>query len=169
MDIQCKRNVSEQWYCCRDLKKIPRCHSCKGRMLQLWDEVGCKEQGPWEDACSSLWPSTKNYEVKRLFYSLGGFNMFYADCFPLINISQKDCQDIINPLGGDDEASLSDFVSIVDIHYKSESIYSKVVLKISGDNDVIDCRWSTIFPLVIDLPCNSDGTLIFYIRRLPFE
>ncbi|GLJ55167.1 hypothetical protein SUGI_1184030 [Cryptomeria japonica] len=132
-----------------------------------------KEQGLWEDACSSLWPSTANHEVKQLIFSMGGFNKFYADCFPLINVSKqlivnsrKDCQEILNPLDEDDDREeiddavfLSDFVSVVDIHYNSEAFYSKIVWEIPAADDIIDCRSSTIFPLVINLPCDSDGTL----------
>ncbi|GLJ55168.1 hypothetical protein SUGI_1184040 [Cryptomeria japonica] len=132
-----------------------------------------KEQGLWEDVCSFLWPSTANHEVKQLILSLGGFKKFYANCFPLINVSKqfiisskKDCQEFLNPLDEDDRKEIddavfhSDYVSVVDIHYNNEAIYSKIVWEIPAADDIIECRSSSIFPLVIDLPCGSDGTLV---------
>ena len=42
------------------------------------------EEDLWENACTSLWPSTRLDDVRSLIVSVGGFRKFYADCFTLI-------------------------------------------------------------------------------------
>ncbi|KAH9317516.1 hypothetical protein KI387_019285 [Taxus chinensis] len=107
--------------CCSDLRSI------------------ADEETLWEHLCRSLWPSTGNSMIRRLISSLGGFKKFYADCFPLIDVSkqpmissQEDDQKNFSPSSledyddevNDDTVSRSDFVSLVDIHYNDKAIYS---------------------------------------------
>nr|XP_043622366.1 probable F-box protein At2g36090 isoform X1 [Erigeron canadensis]XP_043622367.1 probable F-box protein At2g36090 isoform X1 [Erigeron canadensis] len=123
-----------------------------------------KEERVWEDVCSSLWPSTKRDDVKRLILSIGGFKKFYADCFPLIvnkdvpEFRWKDYPEYSEEwaeaefYGDYDElenVSPSDFVSIVDIKYKEKTICSKVIWGIPNAN--VYNGWFSDCPFRIDL------------------
>jgi hypothetical protein len=120
-------------------------------MVQLWQEqavlvltsVPYQMKDLWENACRSLWPSTRRDDVRNLIVSVGGLRKFYADCFTLI--LNKDVPVVqtneTNPFAEewtesdyyyDDldelENSLpSDFVSLIDIWYKDRVLYSKVI------------------------------------------
>lgn len=128
-----------------------------------------KEEKIWENICSSMWPSTKNDDVKTLISSIGGFKKFYADCFPLIvNKSVPDFRWSDYPeypeelteaeyYGDFDEfenVSPSDFVSIVDIRYKDKTICSKVIWGIPNANGFNG--WFSNCPFRIDLFTFSD-------------
>ncbi|CAL4914463.1 unnamed protein product [Urochloa decumbens] len=104
----------------------------------------------WENACTSLWPSTRQDDVRSLIVSVGGFRKFYADCFTLI--LNKDVPVVqtneTNPFAEewaesdyyyDDidelENSLpSDFVSLIDVWYKDCPLYSKVIWRIPNSD-----------------------------------
>ncbi|PWA53027.1 F-box domain-containing protein [Artemisia annua] len=128
-----------------------------------------KEEKIWENICSSMWPSTKNDDVKTLISSIGGFKKFYADCFPLIvNKSVPDFRWSDYPeypeelteaeyYGDFDEfenVSPSDFVSIVDIRYKDKTVCSKVIWGIPNANGFNG--WFSNCPFRIDLFTFSD-------------
>ncbi|KAF8401651.1 hypothetical protein HHK36_012597 [Tetracentron sinense] len=128
-----------------------------------------KEERIWENACFSLWPSTKRDDVRNLISSIGGFRKFYADCFPLIvnkyvpvvqwdsylaypeEWAEADYYGDENEL---ESISPSDFVSIVDIRYKDKAIYSKVIWGIP-DTDGFN-GWFYNCPFRIDLFGYSD-------------
>lgn len=85
-----------------------------------------REERLWENACSSMWPSTDRQDVKALISSIGGFRKFYADCFPpIFNKVYREYPvewTEAEYYGDADElnnVSPSDFVSIVDIRYSS--------------------------------------------------
>ncbi|XP_071741851.1 probable F-box protein At2g36090 [Rutidosis leptorrhynchoides] len=129
-----------------------------------------KEERLWENVCSSMWPSTKSDDVKNLILSTGGFKKFYADCFPLIvNKEVPEFKWSDYPEYPDEElteaeyygdfdefesVSPSDFVSIVDIRYKDETICSKVIWGIPNANGVNG--WFSNCPFRIDLFTFSD-------------
>ncbi|KAM7254038.1 hypothetical protein ACFE04_031720 [Oxalis oulophora] len=125
-----------------------------------------KEQQLWENVCSSMWPSTSREDVKLLILSIGGFQKFYADCFPLIvnkevNEYQWNWNDYreypeewteAEYYGDMDESESmlpSDFVSIVDIRYKDKTICSKVLWGIPDANGFN--AWFYSCPFRIDL------------------
>ncbi|XP_051141754.1 probable F-box protein At2g36090 [Andrographis paniculata] len=123
-----------------------------------------KEERLWEDACTSMWPSTNRDDVKNLISSIGGFKNFYADCFPLIVSKEvpefhwNDYYDFPEEwtdaeyYGDDDEVeniSPSDFVSIVDIRYNDTTICSKVLWGIPNTNSFNG--WFYSCPFRIDL------------------
>ncbi|KAL7172343.1 hypothetical protein ACSBR2_031938 [Camellia fascicularis] len=108
-----------------------------------------KEERLWENVCSSMWPSTNREDVKSLISSIGGFEKFYADCFPLIvnkevpefrwndHLEYPEEWTEAEYYGDMDEfesISPSDFVSIVDIRYKDRTICSKVLWGIPNAN-----------------------------------
>ncbi|KAH9292389.1 hypothetical protein KI387_042420 [Taxus chinensis] len=145
--------------CCSDLRSI------------------ADQETLWEHLCRSLWPSTGNEGVQSLISSFGGFKKLYANCFPLVDVSKQieDHQKNFNPSSfedyddevHDDTVSLSDFVSLVDIHYNNKAIYSEVSWKIPAAHDImIDNRSSTIFPLVINLPCDTSEGGLFPISTI---
>lgn len=122
------------------------------------------EERLWENVCSSMWPSTRNEDVKTLILSIGGFKKFYADCFPLIvnksvpEFRWSDYPEYSEELteaeyyGDFDEfenVSPLDFVSIVDIRYKEKIICSKVIWGIPNSNGVNG--WFSNCPFRIDL------------------
>ncbi|PKI53194.1 hypothetical protein CRG98_026395, partial [Punica granatum] len=99
-----------------------------------------REERLWENVCSSLWPSTNREEVKNLISSIGGFRKFYADCFPLIvNKEVPDYQwneyleyneewneaDYYGDVDELESISPSDFISLVDVRFKDQIIFSK--------------------------------------------
>ncbi|XP_028086939.1 F-box protein At2g27310-like isoform X1 [Camellia sinensis] len=123
-----------------------------------------KEERLWENVCSSMWPSTNREDVKSLISSIGGFEKFYADCFPLIvnkEVPEFRWNDYLEYpeewteaeyYGDMDEfesISPSDFVSIVDIRYKDRTICSKVLWGIPNANGFNG--WFSNCPFRIDL------------------
>ncbi|TVU46993.1 hypothetical protein EJB05_06567 [Eragrostis curvula] len=123
------------------------------------------EEDLWENACRSLWPSTRGDDVRSLIISVGGFRKFYADCFTLI--LNKDVPVVqtneTNPFAEewtesdyyyDDldelENSLpSDFVSLIDIWYKDRVLYSKVIWGVPNSDGANG--WFYNCPFRIDL------------------
>ncbi|KAG2538948.1 hypothetical protein PVAP13_9NG577600 [Panicum virgatum] len=97
------------------------------------------EEDLWENACTSLWPSTRLDDVRSLIVSVGGFRKFYADCFTLI--LNKDV-----PL---ENSQPSDFVSLIDIWYKDRVLYSKVIWGIPNSDGANG--WFYNCPFRIDL------------------
>lgn len=142
-----------------------------------------KEEKIWESACYSVWPSTKNEEVKALILSIGGFRKFYSDCFPLIVNKElpviqfdsyleypeewEDEADYYGDLAVDESISPSDFVSMVDILYKDKPIYSKVLWGIL-DSDGFN-GWFYNCPFRVDLLdySNSDEIMLSVADGLP--
>lgn len=127
-----------------------------------------KEERLWENVCSSMWPSTSGDDVRSLISSIGGFKKFYADCFPLIvnkevpefrfndylhypeEWNEADYYDDMDEL---ETFSPSDFVSIVDIRYKDQTICSRVLWGIPNANGFNG--WFFNCPFRIDLLTNS--------------
>jgi hypothetical protein len=129
------------------------------------------EEDLWENACRSLWPSTRRDNIRSLIVSVGGFRKFYADCFTLI--LNKDVPVVqtneTNPFAEewtesdyyyDDldelENSLpSDFVSLIDIWYKDRVLYSKVIWGVPNSDG--GNGWFYKCPFRIDLFHQSTG------------
>lgn len=121
-----------------------------------------REEHTWEELCSSLWPSTRNEEVRSLISALGGFRKFYTDCFPTVLHPERGSAIHCNLEFGKSEelrseycdkelhsVSPSDFVSLVDVHYRDKAIYSKILWGIPG---AADCNgWFCNCPFSIDL------------------
>ncbi|GLJ55214.1 hypothetical protein SUGI_1184740 [Cryptomeria japonica] len=115
-----------------------------------------RQENMWEEACSNLWPSTVNTDVKQLINSsLGGFRNFYANCFPCIayETSEKDfnCSEMKKIC--DDSLELhscdpSDFVSLVDVWYMDKIVYSKILWGIPNASNVED--WFCNRPFRVD-------------------
>ncbi|CAI9107896.1 OLC1v1007377C2 [Oldenlandia corymbosa var. corymbosa] len=127
-----------------------------------------KEERLWENVCSSMWPSTSRDDVKSLISSVGGFKKFYADCFPLIvnkEVPEFRFNDYLQypdewteaEYYGDldelENISPSDFVSIVDIRYKDQTICSKVLWGIPNADSFNG--WFYNCPFRIDLLANA--------------
>ncbi|GLJ55212.1 hypothetical protein SUGI_1184710 [Cryptomeria japonica] len=115
-----------------------------------------RQENMWEEACSNLWPSTVDTDVKQLISSsLGGFRNFYANCFPCIayESSEKDfnCSEMKKIC--DDSLELhscdpSDFVSLVDVWYMDKIVYSKILWGIPNACNVED--WFCNRPFRVD-------------------
>ncbi|GLJ55201.1 hypothetical protein SUGI_1184530 [Cryptomeria japonica] len=97
-----------------------------------------RQEGLWEEACCSVWPSTKNTDAKQFISSsLGGFRNFYASCFPFIDYDQSESSETnsrrLRNLG--DANYPSDFVCLVDVQYNNKFIYSQVLWGIPAPED----------------------------------
>ncbi|GLJ55213.1 hypothetical protein SUGI_1184730 [Cryptomeria japonica] len=115
-----------------------------------------RQENMWEEACSNLWPSTVDTDIKQLISSsLGGFRNFYANCFPSIvyesnekdfNYSEmkKICYDSLELHTCDP----SDFVSLVDVWYMEKTVYSKILWGIPNASNVED--WFCNRPFRVD-------------------
>ncbi|KAL5995901.1 hypothetical protein ACLOJK_025974 [Asimina triloba] len=130
-----------------------------------------REERIWENVCHSLWPSTTSEDVRNLISSIGGYRKFYADCYPLIVNKDVPVVQWENDIefaeewaeadyyGDDvdefDSVSPSDFVSIVDVWYKDEAIYSKVIWGIPDSDGVYG--WFNNCPFRIDLLSYVNG------------
>eukprot|EP00257_Ricinus_communis_P027726 XP_025015140.1 probable F-box protein At2g36090 [Ricinus communis] len=92
----------------------------------------------WSNLCSSTWPSTNSPRVREIISSFpGGPRSFFSSCFPLIIHSNS-----INP----STASFpSEIISAVDIHYKNELIFSRVV------ETETESSWFKCSPFRIDM------------------
>ncbi|GLJ55199.1 hypothetical protein SUGI_1184500 [Cryptomeria japonica] len=114
---------------------------------QFW--CSARQESIWEDACSTLWPSTVDTDVKQLISSsLGGFRNFYARCFPFIDYDQSGTNSrCLKNLG--DANKPSDFVCLVDLQYKNKFIYSQVLWGIPASKDFEG--WFCNCPFRIDL------------------
>lgn len=126
-----------------------------------------REEHTWEELCSSLWPSTRNEEVRSLISALGGFRKFYTDCFPTVlfteRVSAIDCnldfsksEESLSEYCDKElqSVSSSDFVSLVDVHYRDKAIYSKILWGIPGAAD--SNGWFSNSPFSIDLLSSFD-------------
>lgn len=123
------------------------------------------EEDLWENACTSLWPSTRLDDVRSLIVSVGGFRKFYADCFTLI--LNKDVPVVqtneTNPFAEEwaesdyyyddmdelENSQPSDFVSLIDVWYKDRVLYSKVIWGIPNSDGANG--WFYNCPFRIDL------------------
>jgi len=123
------------------------------------------EEDLWENACTSLWPSTRLDDVRSLIVSVGGFRKFYTDCFTLI--LNKDVPVVqtneTNPFAEEwaesdyyyddmdelENSQPSDFVSLIDIWYKDRVLYSKVIWGIPNSDGANG--WFYNCPFRIDL------------------
>ena len=126
----------------------------------------------WERICMLRWPSTRQQEIKSIIRSLGGFRKFYAQCFPLIinkqpfifdvdNSGLKDAEDWFDEDEGDylleelSDTSPDDFISIIDVVFRGNSIGHKVLHGIPGSGDLHG--WFSNCPFRIDsLNCNPN-------------
>ncbi|GLJ12772.1 hypothetical protein SUGI_0197410 [Cryptomeria japonica] len=135
------------------------------------------EEHIWEELCWSQWPSTRNEEVISLISSLGGFRKFYADCYPMIFTKEmvsaaewssvfpeeeEGWQECYDSDDGDlNAASASDFVSIVDVHYRNRAIYSKILWGIPGADDLHGWFFNCPFSInVVSDRAGGDGDLV---------
>ncbi|XP_057847247.2 F-box protein At2g27310 [Cryptomeria japonica] len=127
-----------------------------------------RQENLWEEKCCSVWPSTRNADIKELISSsLGGFKKFYADCFPVIaNDGESNPREPINlSLNSLEDLSAlhSDFVWVVDVVYKNKPIYSKVISGIPSADDFPGlfycCPFRMEFINLCDVldDCNSYG------------
>ncbi|KXG39336.1 probable F-box protein At2g36090 isoform X2 [Sorghum bicolor] len=124
------------------------------------------EEDLWENACTSLWPSTRQDDVRSLIVSVGGFRKFYADCFTLILnkdvpvVQTNESNFFAEEWAESDyyyyddmdelETSLpSDFVSLIDVWYKDRALYSKVIWGIPNSDSANG--WFYNYPFRIDL------------------
>ncbi|GLJ55202.1 hypothetical protein SUGI_1184540 [Cryptomeria japonica] len=110
-----------------------------------------RQENIWEEACYSMWPSTKNPYIKQLISSsLGGFRNFYASCFPFIAYDEtSESNPRCNWLKTLGDANPSDFVFLVDVQYKNKLIYSQVLWGIPATEDFEG--WFSNCPFRIDL------------------
>lgn len=92
-----------------------------------------QEERLWEDLAHATWPSTQEKIAHNLISSLGGFQKFYADSYPLL-VYRKGPKVLRAP----SHVSPPDFVSMVDVYYKKKCIFSKVLNGISGSEDGCD-------------------------------
>ncbi|GLJ55195.1 hypothetical protein SUGI_1184440 [Cryptomeria japonica] len=113
---------------------------------QFWSIA--KEEKIWEEKCSSLWPSTQDSDVKKFISSsLGGFRNFYASCFPIIAYDESFKRHKVKKVC---DSLPSDFVSLVDVTYKDNIIYSKVVWGIPCAEEEFD-TWFSNCPFKMEL------------------
>lgn len=140
-----------------------------------------EEERLWENVCSSMWPSTKREDVKKLISSLGGFRKFYSDCFPLI--VNKEVTDFkwndyfeypeewteAEYYGDVDEfesTSPSDIVSIIDIRYRDKTIWSKILFGIPNANNG-SSYWFYNCPFRIDVLSQNDEISLSVLDGIP--
>ncbi|GLJ55203.1 hypothetical protein SUGI_1184550 [Cryptomeria japonica] len=113
-----------------------------------------RQERMWEKACCSMWPSVQDTDAKNLISaSLGGFRNFYASCFPFVTyetiLSDSICNELKFKKLCDRVAVPSDFVLMVDVHYKDKVIFSKVVWGIPACGD--SKGWFCNCPFRIDI------------------
>ena len=152
---------------CEILKRVDGATLASADCASSLFRSATREEQIWEGLCSSLWPSTRNEEVRGLISALGGFRKFYTDCFPMVldaeRVSAIHCNlkfGISEELRSEDcdkalhSVSLSDFVSLVDVHYRDKAIYSKILWGIPSPADWNG--WFTNCPFSIDLLSSFD-------------
>ncbi|CAM6089272.1 unnamed protein product [Calypogeia fissa] len=123
-------------------------------------------EGLWEELCNKRWPSTRDADVKSILSTVGGFKKLYAECYPLIvnrelpvsreedEFVSEDCDlwweddDDLDEQGASD-LSPSNVISIVDVVYKGNSVFSRTVEGIPGAGDFLG--WFSNCPFRIDL------------------
>lgn len=103
-----------------------------------------QDESLWENLCNQRWPSTKQPLVKTLISSVGGFRKLYNNCFPFVSPAYHE-QD-----QEEESASAADFVTIVDVTYNGDPVFSRVVEGIPGAGAVCG-------PLVDILGVTSEG------------
>lgn len=136
-----------------------------------------QDQSLWQQLCHSTWPSTALEEAQSLISSssIGGFNKFYADSYPLVlydDITRDTTGNQVCP-GLRTCAWPSDFVSLIDIYYKKKCILSRVVDGIPEAVDVYndpECNWDETSndhqmwfsncPFKLDVLISKSGTAI---------
>lgn len=147
---------------CEILKRVDGATLANAGCASSLLRSAAREEHIWEELCSSLWPSTRNAEVKSLISALGGFWKFYTDCFPMVvnreSVSaihyDMDCSKS-EELPSDycdkelHNVSPSDFVSLVDLHYRDKVIYSKILWGIPCADDFHG--WFSNCPFSIDV------------------
>lgn len=152
---------------CEILKRVDGATLANAECASSLFRSATREEHAWEELCSSLWPSTRNQEVRSLISVLGGFRKFYTDCFPTVLNAEKVSAIHCNLEFGKSEklrseycekelysVSPSDFVSLVDVHYRDKAIYSKILWGIPG---AADCNgWFSNCPFSIDLLSSFD-------------
>ncbi|KAH7437613.1 hypothetical protein KP509_05G080700 [Ceratopteris richardii] len=128
------------------------------------------DESIWERICNQQWPSTKDYRVKSIVCSLGGFQKFFSECFPLIvsdatsvpdshNNSMVDVEfcrhkKLQHMIGESDSSSLHDFISIIDVVFRGKPVFSRVLHGIQGADDFNE--WFSTCPFRIDAVACSD-------------
>ena len=133
-----------------------------------------REEHTWEELCSSLWPSTRNEEVRSLISALGGFRKFYTDCFPTVlfteRVSAIDCnldfsksEESLSEYCDKElhSVSSSDFVSLVDVHYRE---IKQFIPKYFGESQV-----QLIVTLLSVLICYVVFTKLRTVRARPIS
>lgn len=124
-----------------------------------------RDQGLWRNLCHSTWPSTALEEAHHLISSspIGGFHNFYANSYPLISHAKPTSPEPFKFPQPNSHVSASDFASLVDVYYREECVFSKVLdgipeaLDIYVDEDnwnVISNehqRWFSNCPFILDL------------------
>ena len=152
---------------CEILKRVDGATLARADCASSLFHSATREEHIWEELCTSLWPSTRNDEVRCLISALGGFRKFYSNCFPMvlntervsaihrnwdfIKSEEMRSEDYDKELNG---ISPSDFVSLVDVHYRDKATYSKALRRIP---DAADCNgWFYNCPFSIDLLSSFD-------------
>lgn len=152
---------------CEILKRVDGATLASVECASSLFRFATREEHAWEELCSSMWPSTRNEEVRSLIFALGGFRKFYRDCFPMVLDAERVSTIHCNLGFGKSEnsrseycdkelhgVSPSDFVSLVDLYYRDKAIYSKILWGIPG---AADCNgWFSNSPFSIDLLTSFD-------------
>lgn len=114
----------------------------------------CEDEANWERICYSRWPSTKEPSLKSLVSSMGGFRNLYANCFscisgykPVIGAAASTLLSSKDEL--EEEVLPTDFISVVDIAYKGDSVLTRTIVGIPGAEDFLG--WFANCPFRIDL------------------
>lgn len=117
-----------------------------------------RDQRLWRQLCHSTWPSTALPEAGLLISSatIGGYDKFYANSFPLIahgkSIHFTDPKNFKCP-ELKTQVSASHFASLVDIFYKKDCVFSKVMDGIPQATDANDDKGSECSPNVSTDDC----------------
>ncbi|KAH7437612.1 hypothetical protein KP509_05G080600 [Ceratopteris richardii] len=128
------------------------------------------DESIWERICNLQWPSTKDYRVKSIVRSLGGFQKFYSECFPLVATDEASVSDSFSTSRQDAEncldnkmqnmieefscSSLHDFTSIIDVIFRGKPVFSRVLHGIPGAAGFHG--WFSTCPFRIDALASSE-------------
>ncbi|KAL3655853.1 hypothetical protein CASFOL_000249 [Castilleja foliolosa] len=105
----------------------------------------------WQKLCHDTWPSTSKRQLS--LEKTGGFKSLYSDAFPLI-LQHEVKSAVLRKTIASFDTSLSsmDFISFIDIYYKGQCIFSKVMDSII--EGVVDLQGFVCYPLHLDVSTN---------------
>lgn len=125
----------------------------------------------WERYCNLCWFFIKQIIVKDLILKIGGFRKFYVNCYFCLfgrGVVRVECDDKVESL----EVCFLNFFLIIDVMYKGQFMFLKIVLVFFDVDDLIEWfedyffqfDFSVIFDEVVDFYKDEGGIFILMIQ-----